>query len=78
MSLQVTVVIECVLIETVAASVTINRVKRVMPNMLATGDDDGVVKVRLYIFCGLRSAANTSEALGSEESRGYTGVYPPF
>ena len=32
---------------TVAASAAINRVKRVMTNMFATGDDDGVVKVGL-------------------------------
>ena len=32
---------------TVPASVPINRMKRLMTHLLASGDDDGVVKVRL-------------------------------
>ena len=31
---------------TVLASVPINRMKRVLPHLLASGDDDGVIKVR--------------------------------
>ena len=30
-----------------ATRVAINRIKRCLPNVLATGDDDGVVKVRI-------------------------------
>ena len=34
---------------TVFASVAINRVQRLQTHLLATGDDDGVVKVRVLL-----------------------------
>jgi hypothetical protein len=48
-------------------SVAINRVKRLSPNLLATGDDDGVVKVTAFSV-GYDRRINAFTAVGSQET----------
>ena len=52
------------------ASVAINRVKRLLPNLLATGDDDGVVKVGILLML-FRHCIDITVVMGSQKTRGH-------
>ncbi len=45
-----------------------NRVKPLMPNLLSTGDDDGVIKVYLVMFLYIHVADSSLSALGPSKA----------
>lgn len=65
-----------ILTVSVFASVAINRVKRLLPNLLATGDDDGVVKVCVIATSPsqLADALSSCGILGSPRLYGHIPI----
>ena len=63
----------------VPVSTAINRLKNLTPNLLASGDDDGVIKVSvptLTLVWRLIGLLGTTLVVGPEETRRNTGLYP--
>lgn len=64
--------LRCVLLRS-----AINRIALTMPNMLATGDDEGVIKVGnvVSLLCAILIELSMPSALGPAEERRNKSVY---